>query len=90
MAGTPGGGSKTTGTGGEQSEKHHHYFTIINGSSSGRVKVVIDKSCLPLSGITLFSQNAGYELAQRSVPDILQCGESPVPGLMLPSDLEHP
>ncbi len=45
----------------------------------------------PLSGITLSSQNAGSEeLAQRSVPNVLQCGESKVPGLTLPCDLEHP
>ena len=36
----------------------------------------------PLSGITLCSQNAGSEeLAQPSVPDVLQCGESTVPGI---------
>ncbi len=45
----------------------------------------------PLSGIKLSSQNAGSEeLAQRSVPDVLQCGESTVPGLTLPCNLEHP
>ncbi len=45
----------------------------------------------PLSGITLSSQNAGSEeLAQRSVPDVLQCGESTVPALTHPCDLEHP
>ena len=45
----------------------------------------------PLPGITLSSQTAGTEeLAQHSVPNVLQCGESTVPCLKLLCDLEHP